>query len=283
MRMRFAIFGFLLMIFSTRAVSSTNGGSENCRTSLGDLVEARREVKLRLEAEAQQKLQDDDWWGVDAARKPENRPYETEFGKLLGNYTTFDQLVSARKHSGNATNLLDLFGSGVIVSDYDVVDSATGVRLKDVPVRAADRVSKRQVVEGDLFKLETWERLKENLAKRQVKSLDIITIRPVGAFSELQHELAGTLEEVDPKLKGSPAQLEAFNRTYLMVLRRAYSLLSADSGEMYVRLPVYANGSKWRDQLEANHITTELYDGSLKLTKTRNSPEKFPNLEAVPQ
>lgn len=223
----------------------------------------------------------EDSWGVDQSRS-DSRPYEVDFGDLLDG-KSFSQYFAERKQNGQTTHLLDLFGSGIVTIDFASIDSVTAARLKKTTIermKVPDLLKGFEIITGDLFDKKTWLGLEESLKRRNIASIDTITIRPVGAFTGLEHDLAGT---IDPKT-ADPEMHREFLRLYMGVVAQAYSKLSI-GGDIFLQLPVYGseltNGYQvWQQALQAAHIQVRFPEQGFKrvvrLTKTAESLSQLP-------
>jgi hypothetical protein len=130
---------------------------------------------------------------------------------------------------------VDLFGSGVFLSDPEAVDSITGVRLswrKHLPMDPA-LDAKRRLVLGDLYESETWRDLQNDLAQRGITP-NYIFMRPLGA---ILHASSRSLTRAQT--------IEMDNRLYEILIDRAYGMLSREGGELFVELPEEAHVNRW--------------------------------------
>lgn len=203
-----------IFIFNFSIVFSNTNCEDVFDTVIGDLRDL-----------AEKAIGRNDWWGVDGTRGENS--YEDQFKKLLGSSNTFFDWVKKRKQSGKSSHVLDLFGSGAFINDFAYTDSITAVRLLDVSVPGLVEASKRSVIQGSIFEKETLKKLKQNLQSRGIKEIDLITIRPVGAFSSF-------LE----KNRENSAAISIFHGLYYSLIKDAYELLTANEGEMYISTPI---------------------------------------------
>lgn len=233
--------------------------------------------------------------------------YERKFQNLMGGVQSFNELIALRKAEGRSTYVLDLFGSGVFITEYDDVDGIVGARVKEVDrkvkshtagthqvlvdsgrisqqelvdylVRAAsaDTVAadekKRTVVETNLYSSQAKHDIAAEMERRAIPAFDIIVCKPAGAF-------------VGKAAKD--ADIDAYRAIYFVMLQRAYAVLSDDEGQMFIDVPsgLYSNEElqRWADALSGEDVAIELdLDESrqrMKIMKRADSPKTLPALE----
>jgi hypothetical protein len=203
------------------------------------------------------------------------------FFRQVSGHESFDSLVSARRERGKSAHLLDLAGSGNTIAALEGDASVTAVRLEPTPgpmrVRAPE--GRRHEINGNLFKRKTWNAIKKSVRTRSIRSFDIIVARPGGPLvvSEPHHPEAYTPD--------------AALASYLVLARRAYSMLSRDDGVMLVQIPRHVERSgllePWVENLRKAEIHVEYssqnpgFDaGAMMLTKSKGSAAVLPGLAA---
>lgn len=177
--------------------------------------------------------------------------YNELFAPVL-NGLNFESVLENRKKNGLSTHVADFFGSSVFLSSTSHADSLTGVRLKHLdPSRIPDVYlmnSKWKEVIGNLYENKVWTRLLRSMRERNIPRFDLIVAAPRGGIplEEDFHEKAPHLNSV----------LSA--RIHLVLIRRAYGLLSPDGGEMYIEVNNLFNKvigmQTWLEQLNGSGI-----------------------------
>ncbi|MBK8201434.1 MAG: hypothetical protein IPK68_03615 [Bdellovibrionales bacterium] len=200
-----------------------------------------------------------------ATRRP-NRFYElwpidgdnsgwSSYNKLFApalNGQTFESILENRKKRGLSTHVADFFGSSVFLSDASYADSLTGLRLKHlVPARIPTIYlgnSKWREVTGNLYEKKAWKRLQASMGERNIPYFDLIVSAPRGGLL-----LEDYFYEKAPQLNSVMSA-----RVHLVLIRRAYRLLSPHGGEMYIEvnnLFTDVEGMQsWFDQLNKSGI-----------------------------
>ena len=74
----------------------------------------------------------------------------------------------------------------------------------------------------------------------------------------------------------------SFYLNFMLLLRKAYQLLSDDNGEMYIQLPSFGNIElyrRWTQLLRDSGCKAYYFDGmKMKIVKTKPSPKRLPIL-----
>lgn len=182
--------------------------------------------------------------------------YEDTFHDLLGklDYTSFEDLVEQREYERKRElNVLDLFGGAYFLRDLSSVNSITGARLANVDEEMLEdpglgnivlgkpgdyqilkriiQSPKREIVEGDLYKTETWKKLQEAADQKTENGFDLIVCRPEGPFAVRSRPVnSRSIADVED---------ESQNREeiYVMLLEKAMNMLSPDHGLLFSQIP----------------------------------------------
>ena len=104
-----------------------------------------------------------------------------------GNADVFQNFLRRRKETHSGANVLELFGSGFFVKDFDSTDSITGVRWESYPppsagAAAAPRRPTLPEILGDVFNQKTWVSLDASMHARAIPNFDLVVMRPVGGW-----------------------------------------------------------------------------------------------------
>ena len=191
----------------------------------------------------------------------------------------FDQWLKIRKESGRPTHVLDLFGSGLFMSNHENVDSITGTRLKEAPIASASVPHGYSTMIGDLFREEPWIKLKEDLRARKIQSIDLVTMRPAAGLTLLEEQLLTQEEQ------------QAYAVLSWDLVQKAYTYVNSDSGELFLQLPKIENYHQvyfvWADELNHAGVPTQIFqrkdlDGTLlsvivRMKKLPTSPQELPH------
>jgi hypothetical protein len=231
-----------------------------------------------------------DEWGMDSdgwrsLYKP-NSDYNATFKNMV---SSFDHIISERKHSGRSAHILDLFGSGKFFVDNSQPDSVLGIRSKDI-LPEEDKLARPhwwKVMEGNIYNFYPGRKnstlikgVTSFLEQQGADGFDLISCRPGGPFDH-----TAFLEEID--MKGELMDI------YNNLLNIFYGYLSSDGGEMYTSFPSFGLGLKpfknFVMQARMQNHTLQIAEESglvqstegivLKITKTPTSP---PNFNAFP-
>lgn len=247
-----------------------------------ELLTALKVSRLQIRKHAQS--HGGDRWAVDSANEVHGGgKYDYSFVDLLGPYKALNEFAKHRLARGKTMNYLDLFGSANTI-DLNNLTSATGARLlawNEDRARYRPDASKRQkynVVSGDLFdhttddiyslrpKPSTWSKLLDNLHERNIQSIDLVTIRPVGGLSDIDGSFG-------------------FHLNFMILLRRAYRLLSNDGGVMLIQMPDYGASERlyepWAKRLRkagvgAKAVLTRSGYYVMRIEKNLSSPVILP-------
>jgi hypothetical protein len=173
----------------------------------------------------------DSEWPVDGqAADTSPYAYNRFFGQALGG-ESFEARFARRKAKGKPVHVADFFGSGVYPRELKDVDTITGIRLQNLPVKKIpDNYPdmKWDEVLGDLFLPRTWAKIRKNMRDRKIPGFDIITLRPEGPLTYLFSRKY--------VLKGSDRERQMFFSGTNSLLRKIWKVLSPDQGELYVQI-----------------------------------------------
>jgi hypothetical protein len=208
-------------------------------------------------------------WGIDTGRdglRIYNR-YEHTFGPALGPSKDFQSFFAERRNRGLSNHVLDLFGSCRLTETLDGLDSATGVRLK--PDSVPD--PKRPVLAGDLFSSPLKPIVRQRMLDLDIRTFDVIVIRPVGVLTEslnIYHEKLGVVE-------GTRIAIQE----YWKVVSQAYDLLSSHDGIILAQFPYWGVLPDFEETLHQKGIQVSVFGGTIKSARTSSSAEALPELD----
>lgn len=193
-----------------------------------------------FDAQRQEKLMQDDAWGIDTDRKDKDTqhwsnlfPYDRTFAPFLRESKTFGALALERKNQFGAASFLDLFGSGKFIAETAVPTAVLGIRSMDIMSQEEKQARPHwwQVIEGNLFDLcidssQLKSKIKDFLLSQNLEDFDFITCRPFGPFENYRSGYS----------KFSP---EAYSYVYYLLLRQVSQFLSPNAGKLFTLLPEY--------------------------------------------
>ncbi len=114
-------------------------------------------------------------------------PSRAETVDFRGNEYYFQEFLRRRKAAHSGANVLELFGSGFFVKDFDSTDSITGVRWEAYTPRpggaaaAPERPTPPEIL-GDVFNQKTWASLDASMHTRGIPNFDLVVMRPIGGW-----------------------------------------------------------------------------------------------------
>lgn len=211
--------------------------------------------------------------------------YDETFEPILrklkvGSFKELVDLMSSKLKRN--VNVLDLFGGAYFLSNLDKIEKFTGVRLRNVDqllveYQKADLLNrgrkdkqkelehlisskKRNIIEGNLYKSETWRKI----GGGESSNFDLIVCRPVGPFKNRD---VSTIRSVKD---------EALIREeiFVVLLERALKLLSKDGGILFTQVPILGTDRQvWEDFWE-DYIQKKQKEGYEFLFKEN---ETFPD------
>ena len=269
---------FFVVAFSLLLNSSFGSGTlliQSCNTSLNQNFE-NKVAKAEAEANISEKN-----WGTDNAWEESSTSYESYFNPLFpSKINTFEDWAKRRKAAKKNTHVLDLFGSGLFMSNFEDIDSITGMRLHYTETNKSIQKLKNdfEVIAGNLFYRETFEKLNESMRKRKIRTFDLITLRPVAGLWHLEKSLTRSEDAL-------------YRELFSAVIREAYHRLSHNGGEMYLEMPkLYSDYipamPDWVRNLNLNGIKARSTSQSrspyeshcIQIIRNRNSPDEIPSL-----
>jgi hypothetical protein len=250
---------------------------------------------------------DNDYWEEDPPYyKPgEGGGYDWYFSELLKkeNAGTFQEILAKRKSAGIPAHALDLFGGGYFITDLSTVDSITGVRLQDNSAEllrditdqnnqlpAEESAKKRKygnaldllpkllaspqwgIVEGNLYRPDTWKKLRTYQHAKGIPSFDLIVAKPDGAFADKE-----IFHVTD---RGSDEVYDRYGRVFLRLLNNAYTVLSFNEGKLFSECPGFVSQQflePFQAVSEEAGIKVEVTD-SMEYSKRKNiAITKYPH------
>lgn len=209
---------------------------------------------------------DTDVWRIDGIEVTPGSfdSYEMSFAPFLDalGAETFQKYLGVRKQQGKTTDVLDPFGGGYAIRELGVMDSMTAVRLKNIDIEVERRLvnayeqelgtvrrsqlmedlnflrairgsGKREVIEGNLFRFSTWNKVRDSALRRGISGFDLIICRPDGAFSSTQEEVDQNIMTGSDHRAGNTVP---YKFLFLSMFNEAYSLLR-DDGVLFTEVP----------------------------------------------
>ncbi|MBP6925752.1 MAG: hypothetical protein KBC22_01695 [Candidatus Pacebacteria bacterium] len=199
-------------------------------------------------------VSNDDMWKWDGMRNIVS--YEDTFHDLLDqlDYVSFEDLVEQREYElKRPLHVLDLFGGAYFLKDLSSVKTITGARLTNVDeklmkVAGFDAIifgkgqdpaklkkiiddPKRDIITGDLYKTETWKKLKDSAHEKTQDGFDLIICRPEGPFAVTSKPFNSvSIANVEDATLGR-------EEIYIMLLEKALKLLSPHRGLLFSQIP----------------------------------------------
>ncbi len=198
----------------------------------------------------------DNWlWDGVYFKQYEHLSYESTFRPILSQIgvQNFQELIDKRAiETRQNLHVLDLFGGAYFLSDLTHVTKLVGVRLKNIDeavltncrekyeetqlTRELDILNelteltnnpKRTVIEGNLYKGKTWNKLKKENMENSGKGFDIIICRPEAPFRD------STVLNWEKISDDGIAKEEIF----VGLLERTLELLSTNDGLLFTQIP----------------------------------------------
>ena len=222
---------------------------------IGSVVTAMKDIKAETLTHLGEV--DADAWRVDGSYPirgyDDGAFYHYDFWDFINGSRTFKELLERRPRGER--NVLDLFGSGFFLQSTPIAfNQLIGVRLQNVDqyfVRQAERelsyggkstqsfidLPNRTMIYGDLYRRKTWNEIRTTMQKRKIKSFDLITCRPEGAFNMFR------MFEDKPS---SGRRLRELAPIFVPLLDRAYRLLSRNDGELFTQLPRFLDEDHYK-------------------------------------
>jgi len=207
--------------------------------------EQRKKLKpkhrILREMQEIEKVNDKDYWNWDGIDNIKS--YEHTFRSILEklNYSDFQDLVEQREYlSKRQLHVLDLFGGAYFLKDLSSVKTITGVRLRNIDdtllndldtiphepkytqrLKSIVQESKRNIIEGNLYKNETWKKIIEDSKQKQRPAFDLIICRPEGPFAASGKPNTKGISILDVEDDGV-----AREEIYIRLLEKALSMLA---------------------------------------------------------
>jgi len=178
------------------------------------------------------------------------------------------QFLEERKERGLSTHCLDLMGSAIYPGASHYIDSAIGVRIKNIDgylksvamiehpslsndISSAFGHNNRRVIEGNVFSRSTVTLIKRTMGEMGVPGFDLITCRPDGPFR------GHTVEKI-------PVDDENALAAYYAIQLRRYADLLNEDGVMLVQIPqregLYSRLGGLRELFEDETFSREVFD-----------------------
>lgn len=189
--------------------------------------------------------------------------YDDYFGEVspIG-VSIKDDLEHKRASVGRLNVFHPMGGVGLLRSISETVGLDYGLALgltdhRSLPQRLTDRSNGLEMLTGDVFRHESWTRIREAISRRGIDGFDYIFCNPIGGWTVLGY---------DPLM-------------HFFLLDRFWKMLSPNGGRLYIHFDSTRNsleGQMWKDYFENYDLDCRGLEATLCITRGPEDPAKLP-------
>lgn len=227
----------------------------------------------------------EDAWEVDGFTPTSNTRYDKSFKDVIptDSRRVIDFIKTKRQELGRRLNVLDVFGHAPFLEreeDLINIDKLYCMRLEDYVDERGSSWSRfdknifqkelrhsildERMILGDAFLDYPWIDLKNTMAKDEITTFDLITIRPLGPFqvapSQYLFNVYPDSSEYSEDKKSflEKRAMQYINAYYYRMFTKVFKLLDKNNGLLLSQIPYLAGHSNGAD-FEKNLLAYEIF------------------------